>query len=105
MRLQEKICGRQFWAKLANKRVCDSGGNVVYVKDVIGFHSNKRATRDIVAPKIRRSSAPSSLPSLRRTAKEEEFADLVEAAKVKHLVERENSDSTLVVTTGDCFDM
>lgn len=102
MRLQERICGKQFWGRLANKRVCSADGTVLYVKDVIGFHSNKQATRTIGEPKVRRHSAPSGGEWGRDRVKNGEFVDLMDAANIKGL-QRDNHDVT-VLSVDDCFE-
>jgi hypothetical protein len=107
MRLQERICGKQFWRNLANKRVCGPDGKVLYIKDIIGFHSNKKATRAIAEPKMRRHSAPS--PGAWGLGeggggRDAEFVDLVEAANIKSLQTggRERGEGSL--TVGDYFE-
>jgi hypothetical protein len=94
-RMQERVMGVKFWAKLAKTRVLGSGKTVVTIRDVIGFHSDKKACKEIAQPKVQERDKFGN-----RNA---EFVDLINLSKIRHVhIPEEEDDASIGVE--DAFD-
>ena len=81
---------------MANVRVTTAGDKTITIKDVIGFHSDKKACKEIAQPKVEERDKYGN-----RNA---EFVDLMNISKIRH-VHLSDSDSDTSVAVENEFDV